>query len=82
MITNLEITNRAPFVGSAGFGETGSYERIDGIARGALDPTHPRNRGIALIDQAPRDADGLVEYAAGFVLLPNRPSEGQRPPAV
>ena len=77
MITGLEITKRAPFVGGASFGETGSYERIDGIARGALDPTHPRNRDIALLDQAPPGPDGLVEYVTGFVLLrPTDPANG------
>ena len=76
MITSIQITGRAPFVGSASFGDTGPYERIDGIANGALDPTHPRNRGIALPDQAPRNADGRVEYATGFVLL--RPADPAR----
>jgi hypothetical protein len=69
MITGLEIRNRAPFVGSASFGATGAYERIDGVATGALDPAHPRNRRIALLDRAPRNAAGMVEYRTDFVLL-------------
>jgi hypothetical protein len=69
MITGLSIKNRAPFAGGAAFGGTGAYERIEGIATGTLDPAHPRNRGIALLDQAPRTAAGLVEYRSGFVLL-------------
>jgi hypothetical protein len=69
MITGIEITARAPFVAGAAFGDTGAYERIDGVATGALDPTHPRNQGIALLDRAPRDASGRVPYRAGFVLL-------------
>jgi hypothetical protein len=69
MITGIEISNRAPFVGGAAFGGSGAYERIDGVASGALDPAHPRNRGIALLDKAPRNAAGLVEYRSGFVLL-------------
>ncbi|HEY8287825.1 MAG TPA: alpha/beta hydrolase domain-containing protein [Acetobacteraceae bacterium] len=73
MITGLEITKRESFVGGAPFGAVGAYERIDGIASGALDPTHPANRGIALLDRAPRNRDGLVEYRSGFVLL--RPAD-------
>src|SRR5689334_10190204 len=73
MITGIEIRTRAPFVDGAPFGGTGAYERIDGVAIGALDPAHPRNRGIALLDQAPRNADGLVEYRSDFVLL--RPAD-------
>jgi hypothetical protein len=76
MITDIEISRRAPFVGGAAFGAAGAYERIDGVAIGALDPAHPRNRGIALLDQAPRNAAGLVEYRSGFVLL--RPADAAK----
>ncbi|MEA2727593.1 MAG: hypothetical protein QOF70_2068, partial [Acetobacteraceae bacterium] len=76
MITSIEIKNRASFVGGASFGGTGGYERIDGVAVGALDPAHPRNRGIALLDKAPRNAAGLVEYRSDFVLL--RPADAAK----
>jgi len=76
MITHLEITHRSPFVGGAAFGDAGPYERIDGIAHGTLDPAHQRNRGIALLDQAPREANGLVPYRSGFVLL--QPADAAR----
>jgi hypothetical protein len=69
MIFDIEIKSRTPFVGGAAFGDTGIYERIDGVAIGALDPVHPGNRGIALLDKAPRDAAGLVGYRSDFVLL-------------
>jgi hypothetical protein len=76
MITGIEIKNRAPFVGGATFGAVGSYERIDGVAIGTLDPTHPRNKGIALLDKAPRDANGRVAYRSDFVLL--RPADAAK----
>ncbi len=76
MITGIEITARAPFVAGATFGAVGAYERIDGVASGALDPAHAGNRGIALLDQAPRDDAGLVRYRADFVLL--RPVDAAR----
>jgi hypothetical protein len=46
------------------------------VASGALDPAHPRNRGIALLDKAPRNAAGLVEYRSDFVLL--RPADAAK----
>jgi hypothetical protein len=76
MITGIEIKNRASFVGGAAFGTVGAYERIDGVAIGALDPTHPRNRGIALLDKAPQNAAGRVEYRSDFVLL--RPTDASK----
>ncbi|MGE0222627.1 MAG: hypothetical protein AB7S57_05145, partial [Acetobacteraceae bacterium] len=69
MITNIEITSRTPLVGGAPFGASGAYDRIEGIAAGTLDPAHPGNRGIALLDQAPSDAVGRVAYRSAFVLL-------------
>ncbi len=77
MIVGLEIKRRAPFVDGAAFGDTGAYERIDGVASGVLNPAHPGNRGIAMLDHAPRNADGLVPYRSGFVLLrPLDPARG------
>ena len=68
---------REPFVGGAEFGASGAYERIEGIASGVLDPLHPANRGIALLDQAPRNADGMVEYQSAYILLrPTYPVQG------
>jgi len=76
MITGIEIKSRAPFVDGAAFGTTGPYERIDGVASGALDPAQPSNNGIALLDQAPGDAAGRVPYRSDFVLL--RPADPAR----
>ena len=58
MITAIEITSRAPFVGGTSFGDVGAYERLDGVAIGEIDPAHPGNVGIVNIDKAPRNARG------------------------
>jgi hypothetical protein len=76
MITVIEITSRAPFVGGAGFGSTGAYERVDGVAIGELDPTHAANRGIVNIDKAQRNARGNVEYRSDVCIL--RPADSER----
>jgi hypothetical protein len=74
MIIDITIKNRSPLVGGAGFGDVGAYERIDGVASGVLDPAHPRNRGIALLDRVP---GGMVPYRSDFVLLrPADPAKG------
>ena len=79
MITAIEITSAESFVGGAAFGPTGAFTRIDGIATGALDPAHPGNSGIALLDKAPRNARGLVEYRSGFTILrPTDAAKGNR----
>lgn len=76
MITGIEIRARSPLVGGAEFGASGAYERIEGTASGTLDPLHPGNRGIALLDLAPRDAAGMVAYRSDFILL--RPADPVR----
>ncbi len=69
MITAIEIGQNEQFVGGATFGAAGAYTRLNGTAFGELDPTHPANRGIALLDQAPRNERGRVEYRSDFVIL-------------
>ena len=77
MITAIEIRERESFAGGAEFGASGAYMRLNGTAFGALDPAHPGNRGIALLDQAPRNRDGRVEYRSDFVVLhPLDPERG------
>jgi hypothetical protein len=77
MITNIEIRARESLVGGAEFGASGAYTRLDGTALGELDPSHPANRGIALLDKAPRNARGKAEYRSDFVILhPTDPARG------
>jgi hypothetical protein len=77
MITAIEIRDRESLVGGAEFGASGAYTRLNGTAFGELDPTHPGNRGIALLDKAPRNARGRVEYRSDFVILhPTDPARG------
>jgi Alpha/beta hydrolase domain len=77
MITAIEIRDRENFVGGAEFGASGAYTRLNGTALGELDPSHPGNRGIALLDKAPRNARGKVDYRSDFVILhPTDPARG------
>jgi hypothetical protein len=74
--TSFELQSIGPFAGGMEFGETGSYVRIEGIARGTLDPNDPQNAVIVNINKAPRNAEGLVEYDMDVSIL--RPAEATR----
>ncbi|HUB11478.1 MAG TPA: alpha/beta hydrolase domain-containing protein [Acetobacteraceae bacterium] len=77
MITDITIRDQESLVGGAAFGASGAYARLNGTASGELNPSHPANRGIALLDKAPRNARGLVEYRSDFVILhPTEPERG------
>jgi hypothetical protein len=73
-LVELRIDSTAPFAGGASFGKAGSYQRVAGVAIGELDPEDPRNAGIELLEDAPRNARGRVEYEVDFFML--APSSG------
>lgn len=68
-IVEFRVESTQPFADGASFGEVGAYQRITGVATGELDPADPRNAGIALLAEAPRNARGRVEYEVDFALL-------------
>lgn len=77
MLLSLSIQAIEPLAEGAAFGTAGAYERVIATARGEVDPADPANRGIALIDKAPRNARGRVEYATDvFILRPKDFSKG------
>src|SRR5579864_2326033 len=66
-ITRIVIDHRdASAYKAQSFGEAGKYERITGHAYGELDPQDPLNAIITDLKFAPRNARGMVEYAATF----------------
>ncbi len=76
-LTQLNIQSQEPFADGTSFGSAGPYVRIQAVARGELDPQDPANAGIAMLDQAPRNARGLVEYDTDvFILRPADPARG------
>ena len=77
MITSVEIQSIEPLADGASFGAVGAYERVIGVAKGEVDTGATGNKGIALIDKAPRNARGRVEYTTDFfVLRPKDPAKG------
>jgi len=76
-LTQLSVLSEEPFADGASFGDAGPYVRIRAIARGELDPANPANTGIALLAQAPRNAQGMVEYDTDvFILRPANLARG------
>src|SRR5215475_11494779 len=77
MITSIDIKAIEPLAGGVPFGDVGPYERVIGVAKGEIDPKAPGNSGIALIDKAPLNERGKVEYATDFYILrPKDPAKG------
>ena len=77
MLLSFSIQAVEPLAEGAAFGQVGAYERVIATARGEVDPADPANKGIALIDKAPRNARGKVEYATNvFILRPKDFSRG------
>ena len=77
MIVSFDIEKVEPLADGAPFGAVGAYERVIAKAKGEVDPRHPGNKGIALIDKAPLNANGKVEYTTDiFILRPKDPAKG------
>lgn len=69
MVTSLDITQRSVVLDGKPFGASGAYEKLAGTMRFAVDPANALNARVVDIDRAPRNAQGLVEFAADFYLL-------------
>lgn len=76
MLRDVAIERIEPLDEALVFGDTGPWEWVYGTARGEVDPEHPANRRIALLDRAPRNERGCVEYATDVHLL--RPRDPAR----
>ena len=77
MLLSLDIERSEALADGAPFGDAGAYERVIGRAKGEVDPHDSANKSIALIDKAPLNANGKVEYAADiFILRPKDPARG------
>ena len=69
-ITRIVITRiESPTFDGVSFGKVGPYEKLRLRAFGEVDPSDPRNRVIADIELAPRNARGMVEYAMDVIIL-------------
>jgi hypothetical protein len=79
-ITRIEIERvESPTFDGTTFGNVGQYEKLVGRAYGELDPVHDANKNVVLLDKAPRNAAGRVEYSVDvFILKPVDMRKGNR----
>jgi hypothetical protein len=76
-ITHIEIDKTQTAFNGATFGDVGSYELLTGKAYGTIDPADPANANLAYLNDAPRDAHGLIDYSMDFGMLrPADPTKG------
>ena len=68
-ITKIVIEKREVFANGHEFPVTGAYEKLLGKAYGEVDPKHPLNKAIVNLDNAPRNANGNVEYRVDLFIL-------------
>ena len=69
-VTRIVIEQKqTPAYEGKSFGAIGQYEILTGRAFGELDPKDPHNAIITDIQLAPRNARGMVEYVATFMLV-------------
>ncbi len=71
----LKIDERIAFADNHGFGDVGAYERLSGRAHFAVDPHAAAQQGVVDLDKAPVDGEGLVRFAADFMILKPREME-------
>jgi hypothetical protein len=67
-VARIDIKDVSPAFGGRSFGKIGEYERLTAVAHFRVDPNHPLNAGITYIRNAPRAADGHVEFDSDVVM--------------
>src|SRR5262245_59567116 len=76
-VTRIDILKREDVLGGKSFGNAGPYEKIVGRVHFAVDPDNPRNKIIADLDKAPRNAQGKVEFSSDlYIIKPKDPARG------
>jgi hypothetical protein len=68
-VTRIVLAPPTQPFGTTSFGAAGTYEQLDGVAFGELDPRDPFNAVIQDIALAPRNARGMVEYSTSLSIL-------------
>jgi len=71
-VAHVDIASRHDVLAGRAFGSTGPYEVLSGKIHFVIDPANPRNKVVADLDKAPRNAAGLVELTADLSILKPR----------
>ena len=65
----VNTTSRSPYAAGNSFGDSGDYERIEGVFKFAVDPQNAANAAIVDLEHAPVDAGGRVGFESDFTLV-------------
>ena len=68
-VVKFVVEQKRPFADGTAYGAVGAYERLDGTAYFEVDPKDPLNAVIVNLDKAPRNARGMVEFSAPFIII-------------
>lgn len=78
-LIKLDVLDRGSYADGRKFGDSGAYERIDGVATFAVDPENKANEAIVDLKYAPRDEQGRVTFTSDFTMLaPVDPARGNQ----
>jgi hypothetical protein len=75
-VVKFDVQQQTSYLGGANWGSVGPYELLRGIAYMEADPRDPRDAVIVDIENAPRNARGMVEFSTPFLIL--RPVDAER----
>src|SRR6185436_20159865 len=75
-VARVDVASRRDVLGGRAFGAAGGYELLVGRVYFVVDPESMRNKVVADIDKAPRNAAGLVELSADLSIL--KPKDANR----
>ena len=68
-VVRIVVERTTPYGGGQTFGGAGAFERLEGMVYMEVDPDDPLNAVVVNLDRAPRNANGLVEFSAPFVII-------------
>ena len=76
-VVSVNIKSREPYANGKSFGDSGAYERIEGILTYSVEPKNAANASIVDLEYAPVDVEGCVRFESDFTLVaPTSPAHG------
>jgi hypothetical protein len=68
-VTRIQITSRVVVADGVSFGDAGPFEKLRGTVFFEVNPWDPRNAIVFDLDKAPRNARGMVEFSADWMII-------------
>lgn len=68
-LVRFVVAQKGPYLGGASFGSAGSFQKLTGTAYMEVDPRDPQDSVIVDLENAPRNARGMVEFSTPFFML-------------